>query len=186
MNSSFPNTCDRADVLMSAGCSTFVSAALILVMPRVGIVMLEILLGLFLIGCALAARVHLGRKTRAEGSASGLSKTKPRWFDRYDALMIVAVIVVQNNIAQGLRHAGLSEGTVRMFPLVLLGMAILLKPRLLHWAEHRSKRMKGTGDGSGEAAVPEPATEHATAELWWQAHVHTGAGDRDLEKKGNN
>jgi hypothetical protein len=31
MRSSFPNTYDRADVLMSAGCSTFVSAALILV-----------------------------------------------------------------------------------------------------------------------------------------------------------
>src|ERR1035438_3296396 len=31
MRSLFPSTYDRADVLMSAGCSTFVSAALILV-----------------------------------------------------------------------------------------------------------------------------------------------------------
>ena len=38
------------DVLMSAGCSTFVSAALILVIPRFGTLPLEILLGLFFIG----------------------------------------------------------------------------------------------------------------------------------------
>jgi hypothetical protein len=69
---------DRADVLMSAGCSTFVSAALILARPRVGIVMLEILLGLFLIACTLVARAHLRRKARAEGSADGLGKTKAR------------------------------------------------------------------------------------------------------------
>ena len=50
MRSLFPSTYDRADVLMSAGCSTFVSAALILVIPRVGIILLEILLGLFFIG----------------------------------------------------------------------------------------------------------------------------------------
>lgn len=186
MRSSFPSTYDRADVLMSAGCSTFVSAALILVMPRVGVVMLEILLGLFLIGCALVARGRLRRKTRAERSADGLSKTKPRWFDRYDALMIVAVIVVQSSVAQAFRHAGLSEGTVRMFPLVLLGVAILLKPRLLQLVELRKKRTKDTPDGSGEALVPGRATENATAEPWWEAHIHTGAGDRDPEKKGNN
>ncbi len=59
MRSLFPSTYDRADVLMSAGCSTFVSAALILVIPRVGIILLEILLGLFFIGCVLAAWVWL-------------------------------------------------------------------------------------------------------------------------------
>ena len=41
----FPSSYDRADVLMSAGCSTFVSAALILVIPRVGALLFEILLG---------------------------------------------------------------------------------------------------------------------------------------------
>jgi hypothetical protein len=186
MRSPLPSTYDRADVLMSAGCSTFVSAALILVMPRVGVVMLQILLGLFLIGCALVARARLRRKAHAEGSANGLSRTKPRWFDRYDALMIVGVIVVQNSIAQALRHAGLSEGTVGMFPLVLLGIAILLKPRLLQLAEQRKKRIKGTRDGTGAALVKGPATEDSTAEPWWEAHVHAGSGDRDLEKKGSN
>jgi len=65
MRSLFPSTYDRADVLMSAGCSTFVSAALILVIPRVGIILLEILLGLFFIGCVLAARVRLRIQARS-------------------------------------------------------------------------------------------------------------------------
>ena len=63
MRSLFPSTYDRADVLMSAGCSTFVSAALILVIPRVGIVLLEVLLGLFFICCALAATASPGART---------------------------------------------------------------------------------------------------------------------------
>jgi hypothetical protein len=44
MRSLFPSSYDRADVLMSAGCSTFVSASLILVIPRFGVLLLEILL----------------------------------------------------------------------------------------------------------------------------------------------
>ena len=44
----FPFTYDRVDVLMSAGCSTLVSAAPILIVPRVGIVLLEMLVGLSL------------------------------------------------------------------------------------------------------------------------------------------
>jgi len=68
MRTLIPFTYDRADVLMSAGCSTFVSAALVLVIPRVGIILLEILLGLFFIGCALAARSRLRGKPDAETS----------------------------------------------------------------------------------------------------------------------
>ena len=37
MRSLFPSTYDRADVLMSAGCSTFVSAALILVIRELAL-----------------------------------------------------------------------------------------------------------------------------------------------------
>jgi len=70
----FPSSYDRADVLMSAGCSTFVSAALILVIPRIGVLLLEILFGLFFIGCALMARArvrsgHWARKdTRSQAT----------------------------------------------------------------------------------------------------------------------
>ena len=55
MRSVFPLTYDRVDVLMSAGCSTLVSAAAILIVPRVGAILLEMLVGLFFIGCAVVA-----------------------------------------------------------------------------------------------------------------------------------
>jgi hypothetical protein len=42
---------DSADVLMSAGVSTFVGASLVLITPRLGILFIEIVTGLFLIGC---------------------------------------------------------------------------------------------------------------------------------------
>ena len=85
MRSLFPSTHDRADVLMSAGCSTFVSAALILVIPRVGIVLLEILLGLFFIGCALAARARLRIQARSQvkEGPEGSTNAKAKWLDVY-------------------------------------------------------------------------------------------------------
>ena len=111
MRSLFPSTYDRADVLMSAGCSTFVSAALILVIPRVGIVLLEILLGLFFIGCALAARARLRIQARSQvkEGPEGSTNAKAKWFDRYDVLMILIVIVIYSSVSRLLRGAGLSE-----------------------------------------------------------------------------
>jgi hypothetical protein len=140
MRSLIPSTYDRADVLMSAGCSTFVSAALVLVIPRVGIVLLEILLGLFFIGCAVAARSRLrgrsGAREAAEDTGSGQART--RWFDRYDFLLIAAVVVIYSCFSGLLRKTGLSIGTVGILPLVAAG--ILLKPRLLQFAGTRLKK----------------------------------------------
>jgi hypothetical protein len=150
-----PKTYDRADVLMSAGISTFVSAALSLVIPRFGIAILESLLGLFLIGCAFAARARLRGTARSKANASG----RP-WFDRYDAAMVLAVIIVQICIAGSLRHFGWSEGTVRMFPLILLGTAILLKPRLIAVTERRARQKEHTRQGAvaHDVAVPMAAS----------------------------
>jgi hypothetical protein len=91
----FPSNYDRADVLMSAGCSTFVSAALILVIPRIGVLLLEILFGLFFIGCALMARARVRRRVLGKEGPKKSSDAKAKWFDRYDVLMILAVIVIQ-------------------------------------------------------------------------------------------
>ena len=109
MRSLFPSSYDRADVLMSAGCSTFVSAALILVIPRVGIVLLEILLGVFFIGCALVARVRLRilARSKVKEGPEGSTNAKAKWFDRYDVLMILAVIVIYSSVSGLLRHARL-------------------------------------------------------------------------------
>lgn len=148
MRSLFPSTYDRADVLMSAGCSTFVSAALILVIPRVGIVLLEILLGLFFIGCALAARPRLRIQARSQEGPEGSINAKAKWFDRYEVLMILIVIVIYSSVSRLLRGAGLSDGTVGILPLILFAVGILLKPRAVQFIERRRKDRKAeTHDG---------------------------------------
>jgi hypothetical protein len=139
MRSLFPSTYDRADVLMSAGCSTFVSASLILVIPRFGVLLLEILLGLFFIGCALIARRRLRRRGLGKDGSAMPKNAKARWFGRYDVLMIVIVILVQTCTAGLLRKAGLSEGTVDMLPLILFAGGILLKPRAMEFLDGRRK-----------------------------------------------
>jgi hypothetical protein len=139
MRTFFPSSYDRADVLMSAGCSTFVSAALILVIPRFGILLLEILLGLFFIGCALMARKRLRRQALGQDSSDKSKDARTRRFDRYDVLMILAVVIVQTSTAGLLRKAGLAEGTVGILPLFLFAAAILLKPRAVEFIEGRRK-----------------------------------------------
>ena len=139
MRSLFPSTYDRADVLMSAGCSTFVSAALILVIPRFGILLLEILFGLFFIGCAIVARTRLRRRALGRDGPEKSKSRKTRWFDKYDVFMIFAVIVVQTCTAGLLRKAGLSEGTVDTLPLILFAGGILVKPRAMEFFEDRKK-----------------------------------------------
>jgi hypothetical protein len=150
MLSLFPSTYDRADMLMSAGCSTFFSAALILVIPRAGIVLLEILLGLFFIGCALAARARLRIQalSQVREGYEGSTNAKAKRFDRYDVLMILIVIVIYSSMSGLLRHTGLSEGTVGILPLILFAAGILLKARAGQFIEgHRKGRKAGTYDG---------------------------------------
>ena len=156
MRSLFPSTYDRADVLMSAGCSTFVSAALILVIPRVGIVLLEILLGLFFIGCALAARARLRIQARSQvkEGPEGSTNAKAKWFDRYDVLMILTVIVIYSSMSGLLRHAGLSEGTVGILPLILFAAGILLKPRAVQFIERRRKDRKDADQQEAMLLMP--------------------------------
>jgi hypothetical protein len=178
MDSLIQKTYDRADLLMSAGCSTFVSAALIFVIPRFGIAMLEILIGLFLMGCAFVARARLRGRVRVQ-PAGDLRKTRAKWFDRYDIAMIVAVIMIQTGVAGSLRRLGWSEGTVRIFPLILLGTAMLLKPRLMNAIERRAQKTRHIIDG--DAMAPSvPATAIAAANAWRPAE----STSRDPEEKG--
>jgi hypothetical protein len=158
MGSLFPSGYDRADVLMSVGCSIFVNAVLILVIPRVGIILLEILFGLFFIGCAFAARARLRIQARSQAQgmegAEGSAKAKAKWFDRYDVLMILAVIVIYGSMSGLLRQAGLSEGTVGILPLILFAAGILLKPRTVQFIERRRRHWTaGTDDGRSHAGA---------------------------------
>jgi hypothetical protein len=184
MRSLFPSSYDRADVLMSAGCSTFVSAALILVIPRIGVVLLEILLGLFFIGCALIARARLRaqeRSKRMEGP-EGSTYAKTKWFDRYDVLMILVVIVIYSSLSGLMRHAHLSEGTVGILPLVLFAMGILLKPRAMEFLELRKKTRQAVRNHTDTANRESAGGEQAPArEALTKAGVHTAAKNGDLE-----
>jgi len=158
MRSLFPSSYDRADLMMSAGCSTFVSGALILVIPRFGTLLLEILLGLFFIGCALMARARLRRLAVGMADTERPRNKTSRWFDRYDALIIAAVIVVQGSAAGLLRKAGWSESTLDILPLTLFAAGILLKPRLLEFLERRRKAKKA---GSSRAEMASLTTDGA-------------------------
>jgi hypothetical protein len=155
MRSLFPSNYDRADVLMSAGCSTFVSAALILVIPRIGVLLLEILFGLFFIGCALMARARVRRRALGKEGPKKSSDAKAKWFDRYDVLMILAVIAVQTATGGLLRKAGWSEGTVSILPLIMFAAGILLKPRVVEFVERRRKSHPADADCRSTAVQPE-------------------------------
>ena len=179
MRSFFPSSYDRADVLMSAGCSTFFSAALILVIPRFGILLLEILFGLFFIGCALVARTRLRRRALGKDSAAIPKNTRARWFDRYDVLMIVAVIVVQACTAGLLRKAGLSEGTVDTLPLILFAGGILLKPRAMEFLEGRKKAQQTARMGTDSPLQSFAAVDKR--EALRQTVLSSASKDGDLE-----
>src|SRR3984893_10739497 len=143
---------------MRACCSTFVNADLILVIPRVGIVLLEILLGLFFIGCALAARARLRIQARSQvkEGPEGSTNAKAKWFDRYDVLMILTVIVIYTSMSGLLRHSGLSEGTVGILPLILFAAGIPLEPRAVQFIERRRKdRTAKTNDGRSHVHADE-------------------------------
>jgi len=131
MRSLFPRTYDSIDVLMSAGCSTLVSAAAILIVPRVGILLLEILAGLFFIGCAVVGRFRLRRRRTSEESPEQATQSRPRIrsFDRHDVLLIATAILMYMVLPALLRKTGLSPGTTHILPLMLLGLGILFKSR---------------------------------------------------------
>jgi hypothetical protein len=62
--------------------------------------------------------------------------------------MILTVIVTYSSMSGLLRHAGLSEGTVGILPLILFAAGILLKPRAVQFIERRRKDRKDeTHDG---------------------------------------
>lgn len=143
MRSLFPLTYDRADVLMSVGCSIFVSAAGIMILPRAGTVLLELLVGLFLIGCAIVTRCHLRRRVDAEEPSvkdTAGSRRRIRSFDRYDLVLVVTALFTYIFLPAILRRTGLSTGTIHILPLVLLGLGILFKPRVRQFVAQLNTR----------------------------------------------
>lgn len=147
-------TYDRVDVLMSAGCSTLASATAILVVPRFGIILLEMLVGVLFIGCAVVARFQLRRKRNAEECLEGTTGSRPRIrsFDRYDLLLIVTAMLTYVVLPVLLRKTGLSVGAIHILPLMLLGLGILLKPRMRQFVGLLNTRKDAGKEAVGHAS----------------------------------
>jgi hypothetical protein len=134
---------------------------------------MEILLGMFLIGCAIVARARIRRKVQLNGMAAAIDKSGRKGPDRYDVLALLGVVVIQSVLDGLLHRLGWSEGTRRVVPLMLLGFAILLKPRLMESARRRRQSKQVVASASPEphcTTAPIPIVDAET-----QSEVCAGA-----------
>lgn len=137
---------DRPDTLIMVGLSTLASTFLIVLAPQVGTILLEILVGLLLVLRAFVLRARGRRASQlclefrgGSGSAVGLRGSRIRFLDRYELLLIIAVILTYGSISGFFRARGLPDGLVRIIPLVMFGIGLFAKPRILSWIANRRK-----------------------------------------------
>lgn len=136
---------DRPELLTAAGYSTLTCAFLVLVAPRVGTLLLEVLAGLCLVIKAYVLRARL-RKAGAD-TPGGRRRVENcvRFLGRYEVALIVLVVVIHSGIAGLLRSRGVTEGFVRILPLVLFALGLLTKPRVLRSIRMRERRSLPSG-----------------------------------------
>ena len=144
---------DRPDTLMTVGLSTLASTFLIVLAPRIGIILLEILAGFFLAirGFVLRTRQRRGSQLCLEFRggrklAAGLTPNRIRFLDRYELLLVIAVLLTYGAIAGFLRAHGVPEGLVRIVPLVSFAIGLFAKSRILGWIASR----RAGADSSGQ------------------------------------
>lgn len=145
---------DRPDTLITVGLSALASTFLMVLAPRIGTILLEILVGFLLAirGFVLRARLRRasqlclefrGRRTLA----AGLTENRIRFPDRYELLLVIAVLLTYGTISGFLRARGLPEGLVRILPLMTFAIGLFAKPRILRWIASR----RAAGDGARQA-----------------------------------
>lgn len=137
---------DRPDTLMRVGLSTLASTFLIVLVPQAGTILLEIFVGLLLVIRAFVLRARWRRASQLclefrgrSGFGVGLRVSRMRFLDRYELLLIIAVILTYGSISGFLRARGLPDGLMRIIPLVMFGIGLLAKPRILGWIANRRK-----------------------------------------------
>jgi hypothetical protein len=145
---------DRPDTLMTVGLSTLASTFLIVVAPRIRIIVIEILAGFLLAIRGLVLRTRLRRASQLclefrgrRKLAAGLAASRIRFLDRYELLLVIAVLLSYGAIAGFLRAHGVPEGLVRIVPLVTFAIGLFTKPRILRWI---GSRRAAVADGSGQ------------------------------------
>ena len=150
---------DRPDTLMRVGLSSLASTFLIVLAPQVGTILLEIFVGLLLVIRAFVLRARWRRASQLclefrGGSGAGMGRlgSRIRFLNRYELLLIIVVILTYGSISGFLRARGLPDGLVRIIPLVMFGIGLLAKPRILGWIANRRKA--GTGSARQDNAMP--------------------------------
>jgi hypothetical protein len=146
---------DRPDTLMRVGLSTLASTFLIVLAPQIGTILLEMFVGFLLVIRAFVVRARLRRARQLcldlrgrSGLAAGLRGSRIRFLDRYELLLIIAVILSYGSVSGSLRAWRLPEGLVRILPLVTFGIGLVAKPRILRWL---ASRRTAVGDGPRQA-----------------------------------
>jgi hypothetical protein len=146
---------DRPDTLMRVGLSTLASTFLIVLAPQVGTMLLEISVGFLLVIRAFVLRRRFRRASQLcldfrgrSGLAAGLRESQIRFLDRYELLLIIAVILSYGSVSGFLRAWRLPEGLVRSLPLLMFGIGLFAKPRILRWL---ASRRTAVVDGAREA-----------------------------------
>ena len=129
---------DRPDTLMRVGLSTLASTFLILLVIRAFVVRAR---------SRRATQLCLEFRGRS-GLAAGLRGSRIRFLDRYELLLIIAVILSYGSVSGFLRAWRLPEGLVRILPLVTFGIGLVAKPRILRWL---GSRKTAVGDGARQA-----------------------------------
>ena len=82
------------------------------------------------------------------GSPRDLRVSRIRFLDRYELLLIIAVILSYGSVSGFLRAWRLPEGLVRILPLVTFGIGLVAKPRILRWL---ASRRTAVADGARQA-----------------------------------
>jgi len=148
---------DCPDTLIRVGLSTLASTFLIVLAPQVGTILLEIFVALLLVIRAFVLRARWRRVSQLclefrSGSGAGMGRlgSRIRFLDRYELLLIAAVILTYGSLSGFLRARGLPDGLVRIIPLVMFGIGLLAKPRILGWI---ANRRKAGGVSSGQCGA---------------------------------
>ncbi len=120
----------RPDMLVAAAGGSLASALLLLLVPRIGTLVLEILASLVMLGRALVVR-------RREHAAAQLCLSLPvtanriRLPDRYELVLLIIVILACGTVISTLRSVRAPEILTRTVPLLLFAVGLLAKTQVI-------------------------------------------------------
>jgi glucose dehydrogenase len=133
---------DRPEMLIAAAGGALVSALLLLMIPSMGTLLLEILVGLVMVGRAWLLR----RRERAAAQLCLASTTPGNRFrlpDRYELVLIITIMLSYRAIGVPLRTVRAPEVFIRIAPLLLFAAGLLAKNHILHAMARGANRFRG-------------------------------------------